>query len=527
MATLGKLCNMITKSHVQSYLQCPRRLWLEIHQPDEDVAKDVQAQRRARDGDEVGSKARAAVGPDVIWPASNDDKALACKMALAQLAAHPKLAAVEVPLTSGDFYARTDAMIPAFSGHYVLQETKASSFPVRDDKVTPAKPESHHVDDIAIQSWVMAEAGVAMERAELNLLDNQWRYPGGGDYSGLFRQMDVTDLVLTKMPHVKDWVDGARTTIALEQIPAAKTGTQCNKPHTCPFNTRCKAMEPEEEKHPISLLPDVGGKALAKKLVAKGIASLVEAPEDMLVGSDAAKTALYRRIRSAHRANAPVLDQSARDVIDALAYPRYYFDFEGIDLAIPIWQGVRPFEQITFQWSCHVQREPGAAFEHAEFLDLSGNDPSLDCIEAMRALFGEGDGGPIIVYFATYEKGRLQELSKRHPEHRQMLEAWIERLVDLLPIVKSHYYHPVMRGSFSIKKVLKAMAPELDYGDLEEVQDGVGAQLAYVEAALTLDIGTERRHEISDRLKVYCERDTWAMVVVAHHLARRDCPAMP
>jgi hypothetical protein len=518
---------MITKSHIQSHLQCPRRLWLEIHQPGDDVAKDAQSLRRANDGDEVGAKARAAVGANPLWPATHDDKAVACQMAIAQLAANPDKAAVEVPLTSGDFYARTDALIPAFAGHYVLQETKASSFPLKDDKVTPAKPEAHHLDDIAIQAWAMQGAGIQMERAELNLLNSQWRYPGENDYSGLFRQLDVTEQVIHILPRVEEWVSEARATIALKEMPEATTGKQCQKPHACPFEDRCKAMEPSGAENPISLLPDIGGKSLAKKLAAKGIVSLTETPEDELVSSDASRTALYHRMRRAHRAKSPELELSARDVIDALPYPRYYFDFEGIDLAIPIWRGVRPFEQIPFQWSCHIQREADGAFEHEEFLDITGLDPSLVCIEAMRSMFGEGPGGPILVYFATYEKGRLQELGIRHPEHKAMLDCWIERLVDLLPIVKAHYYHPVMRGSFSIKKVLKAMAPELDYSELEGVQDGVGAQLAYIEAALNPDTPAVRKQAIEKALRVYCGRDTWAMVVVAHHLARRTCPAMP
>lgn len=519
---------MITKSHVQSYLQCQRRIWLETNDPG-DVApeKDAQAMRRANDGELVGAKARAALGDDAVWPVAHEDKVVACQMALEQLAAHPGKSAVEVPLAAGDFYARADGLIPVFPGHYVLQETKASSFPMKDDKKTPAKPESHHLDDIAIQAWVMKEAGVPMERAELNLLDNQWRYPGGDDYSGLFRQMDVTVEVLLTLPTVKDWVTATRETIALTEMPSATTGKQCQKPHACPFEDRCKAIEPAGPEHPISLLPDIGGKSLAKTLAAKGMLSLVETPEDELVSSDPARTALYRRMRRAHRANAPELDESARDVIDALAYPRFYFDFEGIDLAIPIWTGVRPFEQIPFQWSCHIQRDADGAFEHEEFLDLTGGDPSLACIDAMRSVFGEGPGGPILVYFVTYEKGRMQELAIRHPEHKSMLDGWIERLVDLLPIVKAHYYHPVMRGSFSIKKVLKAMAPELDYSDLEGVQDGVGAQLAYIEAALNPNTPAVRIQVIDKGLRIYCGRDTWAMVVVVHHLARRPCPDMP
>lgn len=519
---------MITKSHVQSYLQCPRRIWLEVNDPGEVVhEKDAQAMRRANDGELVGAKAREALGSDAIWPVAHDDKVKACQMALAQLAAQPTKTAVEVPLAEGDFYARADALYPAWRGTYVLQETKATSFPLKEDKKTPGKPEFHHIQDISIQSWAMYQSGVPMVRAELNLLDNQWRYPGGADYSGLFRQMDVTEEVLTLMPTVMQWVGDTRDTIALKEMPAATTGKHCQKPHGCPFEDRCKAMEPAGPEHPITLLPDIGGKLLAKKLAAKGMVSLVETPEDELVSSDAAKTALYRRMRRSHRAKSPELDVAARDVIDALPFPRFYFDFEGIDLAIPIWTGVRPFEQIPFQWSCHIQREEGGAFEHEEFLDLTGQDPSLACIEAMRSIFGEGPGGPILVYFATYEKGRLQELAIRHPEHKPMLDAWIERLVDLLPIVKNHYYHPVMKGSFSIKKVLKAMAPELDYSELEGVQDGVGAQLAYIEAALNPDTTTARKQFIKKALRIYCGRDTWGMVVVAHHLARRPCPKMP
>ena len=55
-------------------------------------------------------------------------------------------------------------------------------------------------------------------------------------------------------------------------------------------------------------------------------------------------------------------------------------------------------------------------------------------------------------------------------------------MVDLLPLACKHHYHQVMKGSWSIKHVLPTVAPELDYGNLDEVQDGSGAQIAYLEA---------------------------------------------
>jgi hypothetical protein len=207
-------------------------------------------------------------------------------------------------------------------------------------------------------------------------------------------------------------------------------------------------------------------------------------------------------------------------------YPRYFFDFEGIDLPVPRWRGVRPYEHIPFQWSCHIERTPGV-FEHGEFLDLSGNDPSLGCIERMQKIISPDDNGPIFVYHITYERSRLKELGERHPEHAELMQRYIDRLVDLLPLIKDHYYHPQMRGSYSIKKVLPVIAPELDYGELEEVQEGTAAQVAYIDAALDPLATAKRKADLEQKLRNYCRQDTWAMVELAYFLARTGKPVRP
>ena len=90
------------------------------------------------------------------------------------------------------------------------------------------------------------------------------------------------------------------------------------------------------------------------------------------------------------------------------------------------------------------------------------------------------------------------------------------RLFDLLPVVRSSYYHPRFRGSFSIKRVLPAIVPELGYDDLE-IADGQTAAVRYVRAFASTD-REERQHTFTD-LRAYCARDTLAMVRLRKALA--------
>ena len=94
----------------------------------------------------------------------------------------------------------------------------------------------------------------------------------------------------------------------------------------------------------------------------------------------------------------------------------------------------------------------------------------------------------------------------------------IDRLYDLLPLTRAYYYHPAMKGSWSIKALLPAIAPDLDYAQLEGVHDGGGAQLAWVEAVAP-QTAAERRSELREQLLRYCAHDTLAMVRVLHFFA--------
>jgi hypothetical protein len=175
---------------------------------------------------------------------------------------------------------------------------------------------------------------------------------------------------------------------------------------------------------------------------------------------------------------------------------------------VPIWKGTRPYQQIPFQFSVHRLSRTGK-LEHQAFLDLAGADPSKSFAEALIVACGER--GPIFVYNAAFETTRIRELSERFPRIAADLVALNERVVDLLPVARDHYYHPSQQGSWSIKAVLPALCPDLNYDSLDGVQNGGMAMGAFVEALMP-ETSATRRAEIESQLLAYCALDTYAMV---------------
>jgi hypothetical protein len=132
-------------------------------------------------------------------------------------------------------------------------------------------------------------------------------------------------------------------------------------------------------------------------------------------------------------------------------------DFETVNPAIPRFRGMHPFDHIPFQWSVHVQREPGAEPEHFDFLALNANDPRSNFAASLCDVLGRS--GNIVVYNMVFESGRLSELAGWLPEFAERIKNVQSRLWDLLPFVRKFVYHPAFAGSYSLKAVLPALDP--------------------------------------------------------------------
>jgi len=197
--------------------------------------------------------------------------------------------------------------------------------------------------------------------------------------------------------------------------------------------------------------------------------------------------------------------------LSELQYPLYFFDYETMQGLVPYFDGQRPYQQIPFQYSLHIIRQPGSEVEHKEYLHKDNSDPARPLAEQL--IQDIGTTGTVLVWYQAFEKSRNRELGDMMPEYKEAMEAINERVVDLMVPFKSKWYDdPRCEGSASIKKVLPVLCPELSYKTLG-IQEGGSAQRLWMEAVLDGARAGEKEKILADLLE-YCKLDTLAMVEI-------------
>ena len=496
---------ILSKSKIIAFRQCPKRLWLEFHRPDlrEDSAS---SQAGFAAGYEVGEVARRIYDPKGEG-AILDVKAEGVDGAIARttnLLATTRTPIFEAGFEAGGGRAFADVLLPVENDGvpaWRMVEVKSS-----------ASVKGYHHDDIAVQSHIARQSGIPLTSVALAHVDNEWVYQGGGDYNGLLTENDFTEEVLSRSAEVEQWIAEARAVVEKSEEPTVEVGAQCSTPFACGFCDYCYRDQISPE-YPLTHLPGVGDKREAD-FEELGYTDLRLVPDHLL-------NEKQRRVKDHTVSGTAYFDaEGAKETLTPYGFPARFLDFETIQFPVPIWAGTRPYEAIPFQFSLHTLHESGH-LEDTAFLDLSGQDPSFAFTKAL--VEGCGIEGPIFIY-SSFEKRIINEMIARYPEFTEPLQAILQRIVDLLPVARNHYYHPSQLGKWSIKAVLPAVCPDLNYGDLDGVQDGNAAMTAFREA-IHPKTDPARRSEIESQLLAYCKLDTLAMVKLWEFFSGRSIEA--
>ncbi len=244
--------------------------------------------------------------------------------------------------------------------------------------------------------------------------------------------------------------------------------------------------------------------------------------------------------------------------LQGLKYPLHFIDFETYLGAVPHHLGMRPYELVAFQWSCHTIATPDSDPIHTEYLNSDYDFPNFRFAESLMKQIGT-TGTPLM--WTPFENTILRNILEQmeiYGYRNDSLKDWLTnittdskqgregRFVDLNDFTLQYYFHPDMKGKTSIKKVLPAIWNNNPYlhsipwfkkyvsdsasslnpydtlapviGELENeevVKDGTGAMRAYQDLMFGVDSeNKERRENLKQLLLQYCELDTMAMVII-------------
>ncbi len=152
------------------------------------------------------------------------------------------------------------------------------------------------------------------------------------------------------------------------------------------------------------------------------------------------------------------------------AYPYHFIDFETSAVALPFHQGLRPYEQVAFQFSHHLMEANGCVRHADEFLLAEpGVFPNYEFARALKTAIGIDEG--TVFMWSHHENTILEKITSQlendvePPSDMQELLDFLKTLtkngtramVDLKMLAQRAYFHPLTKGSNSIKKVLPAV----------------------------------------------------------------------
>ena len=480
----------ISKSQYIKGLQCPLALWFYRNRKDLKPQIDFATQMRFDAGHEVGALAQMHFSGGVKVAENYWDVQKAAQ-STQQLVAegHKTIYEATAIHPANGCYSRIDILrkVPN-KDKWDLIEVKSSS-----------GKKDYHVDDMAFQYYVFTSAGYEINDCFLMLLNSEYVRQGKIDPSNLFKLECLSEEVLAKMGGIDAQSLELINVINEGQEPAVDIGARCFKPFECEYRYHCWKEVPDfsiYNVYPAGKADEVFSKTRSY--------DVKKIPQNLLPASYKAIDIDCYKNQKAH-----VEKDKLSNFLSDLKYPFYYLDYETLMSPIPLYDGIRPYQQIPFQFSLHIQEASEKGIEHFNFLHKERTDPRPKFIERLLELCGKE--GSVIVYNQSFEINRNKELARDFPDFTEELEALNSRIIDLMePFYKRWLYKAEQSGSHSIKNVLPAYVPELSYESMN-IASGGDAMSAYIKFVK----GTLSDVEINSLwgdLSRYCEMDTYAMV---------------
>jgi hypothetical protein len=476
---------LLTKSLLLQGIQCPKQLYLKLHYPDLEIEESNS--RFKTIGTELGELARSLYKGKLVSE-KNPKKALTETEDL--LKSNSIL--FEAAFKFDDIYFRADVFSHSSTGVSVT-EFKAST-----------EISDVYKKDLAIQAYVLNKLGKNIESLKIGYINK--KYTKNLPISDLFIIEDLTSEVMLLIPWVEEEIKKIKFFLGGSTTEDIDIGPHCTNPHDCPYIKHCRKQKNVPELSVLNLNFNKKwdyyrqGKFRIKDL------------SDSDFNTDKQKSTL-KKIQSKE----PIINKEMiKGILSTWQFPIYFLDFETISFGYPIFDQLRPFQEIPFQYSCFLLESESSPAIHKEsyLVDHLNVDPRIQLADNLvKAL---GTRGSIVAYNASFEKRVIADLAELFPNLRESLLAINERIVDLLPVMREHVYYSDFKLSWSIKSIVPAIFGKLESYSNLAVSDGLAAQNSFIEAVKS---GT--LNKIRDDLKKYCDKDVFELVRLLQFLKEK------
>ncbi|MBL0046513.1 MAG: DUF2779 domain-containing protein [Bacteroidetes bacterium] len=395
----------------------------------------------------------------------------------------------EAAFHASGVYAALD-ILEFTNDEFVAYEVKSS-----------AKISAAYIMDAALQYYVITQSGIKLKDIFIVHVNTSYKRAKGIKPTEFFIKKSVLKKILPLQEQIKAKVEKLKEVIIASTVPNIAIGEHCHVPYSCDFLGTCRgSMEMDSVFY-------LGGasKQILYELFTAGVKRIQDIGEDFNFTSE--QQIQYDCAKSGK----PYINTIAiKDFVETIKYPISFLDFELFMPAIPLYEGTSPYQHIPFLYSIHRKEHKNASEEHRCFLAESDKEPTRDFIDQL--LVDLEDEGDILIFDATHEIKTLHKAIQLFPDIRIPIEAILKRIKDIsYPFQKKHYYTTAMKGSYSMKALLPAIAPELSFSNLK-IQNGVSALAAFENLNKQEDLF--KVLEIREALIEYCKLDTLGLVKI-------------
>lgn len=385
-----------------------------------------------------------------------------------------------------------------------ILETTSQGLDIFEVK-SSTKNRPDYLIELAFQWYTIVESGHTVRDAYLIHIHPGYVLPEGREIvaKDFFVTVKQTDEVRAILPQIKEQVRAVKAMLSETFPPIQLTDSRCRNPYKCPFHDHCHADVSDTN---IQYLPSLTADDV-ENYRKRGIHDISQIPESKDLSLQQAK------VRQVITSGQPHVSPRAKSLIRQLRYPIAFIDFEAANPAIPLLPGMKPYQPLPFQWSCHILKDHRSEPVHLSFLGLDEDDPRAAFVQSLEEALRDVE---TIIHYSDYEITLLGGLKEQGYSAAGDLAVRMKtRGCDLHRVLRENIYLQEFKGSFSIKNVLPALVPDVSYDSLA-IGDGLQASAAFLEVRKNPD--PAKREQTRRDLLEYCRLDTWAMVLLKRRI---------